>query len=36
MKPPYVLGMVRLDGADNDFRHFIGEVDLSDLEKAAK
>lgn len=34
--PPYIVGVVDLDGADVGFLHFIGGVDLSDLEKAGK
>ena len=32
-KPPYLQGLVDLDGADTALAHFIGGVDLSDLEK---
>ncbi|MEM1538108.1 MAG: Zn-ribbon domain-containing OB-fold protein [Candidatus Nezhaarchaeales archaeon] len=35
-KPPYIVGVIDLDGADVGFTHFIGGVDLSDLEKAAR
>ena len=29
--PPYIQGLIDLDGADTAFAHFIGGVDLSDL-----
>ena len=32
-RPPYVLGLIRLDGADCDFVHFIGGIDASDTKK---
>ena len=32
-KPPYIQGLIDLDGADTALAHFIGGVDLSDLEK---
>lgn len=32
-KPPYLQGLIDLDGADTALAHFIGGVDLSDLEK---
>jgi len=32
-KPPYVQGLIDLDGADTALAHFIGGIDLSDLEK---
>ncbi len=31
-KPPYINGMIDLDGADVGFTHFIGGLDLSDPE----
>lgn len=31
--PPYVIGVIVLDGADVGFTHFIGDVDVSDVEK---
>ena len=34
--PPYIVGVIDLDGADVSFTHFIGEVDLSNIEKASK
>jgi uncharacterized OB-fold protein len=27
LKPPYAVGLIRLDGADTDFMHLIGDVD---------
>jgi uncharacterized OB-fold protein len=29
-EPPYVQALIRLDGTDSDFFHFIGGIDLSD------
>jgi len=34
MPPPYIIGLIDLDGADTALSHFIGGIDLSDLEKA--
>lgn len=34
--PPYILGLIRLDGADTAILHFIGGIDLSNVEEAAK
>jgi hypothetical protein len=34
--PPYAIAYVLLDGADTALVNFIGNVDLSDLKKAAK
>jgi hypothetical protein len=34
MEPPYVAGLIDLDGADTAISHFIGGVDLSNIEKA--
>jgi len=33
MEPPYIQGLIDLDGADTSLSHFIGGVDLSTLEK---
>jgi len=33
MPPPYIVGLIDLDGADVAFSHFIGGIDLSDIEK---
>jgi hypothetical protein len=33
MEPPYITALIDLDGADTGFSHFIGGIDLSDLEK---
>jgi len=33
MPPPYIIGLIDLDGADTAFAHFIGGVELSDAEK---
>ena len=32
-EPPYLQGLIDLDGADTALAHFIGGIDLSDLEK---
>ncbi len=34
--PPYAVGLVKLDGADEPMLHFIGGVDLSSPHKALK
>jgi len=34
MSPPYVTGLIDLDGADTVLSYFTGSIDLSDLEKA--
>jgi uncharacterized OB-fold protein len=34
MAPPYIAALIDLDGADTALNHFIGGIDLSDLEKA--
>ena len=31
--PPYIQGLIDLDGAGTSFAHFIGDIDLTDLEK---
>ncbi len=35
-EPPYILGIIDLDGADVGLPHFVGGVDLDDFEEAAK
>ena len=35
-EPPYAMALIHLDGADNNFVHFVGGVDLSDVKKAGK
>lgn len=32
-KPPYINAMIELDGADTRIPHWVGGVDLSDLDK---
>jgi hypothetical protein len=32
-EPPYVIGLIRLDGADCDFIHFIGGIDEKSRKK---
>jgi len=34
--PPYVIGIIDLEGADVGFVHHVGGIDLSDLEAAAQ
>jgi len=34
--PPYITGLVDLDGADVGFLHFIGGTDLSDIESVKR
>lgn len=34
--PPYIMGLVRLDGADTDIMHYIRGVDLSDVDRAGR
>lgn len=34
--PPYLIGMIQLDKADTCFFHFLGGIDLSNIEKACK
>ncbi len=34
--PPYAIGIIELEGADVGLLHFVGDVDLSDLEAAAR
>jgi len=31
-EPPFISGLIRLDGADNDFYHLVGGFDLKNLE----
>ncbi len=33
-KPPYAIAFIRLDGADSCLMHFVGGVDLKNVEKA--
>jgi uncharacterized OB-fold protein len=33
--PPYVIALVKLDGADTSLLHWIGDLDLSNVEMAA-
>ena len=35
-KPPYAVGLVRLDGADTAMLAFLGGVDLTDAERAQR
>jgi len=35
-EPPYAVGIIDLDGADTGMTHYVGGVDLSDVEKAAR
>jgi uncharacterized OB-fold protein len=33
IKPPFITGMIRLDGTDVEFMHFVGGFDLNNLEE---
>jgi uncharacterized OB-fold protein len=35
-QPPYALALIRLDGADCEFIHFLGGIDMSDPGKVRK
>lgn len=32
-EPPYIIARIKLDGADSAFYHYIGGIDLSDVDK---
>jgi hypothetical protein len=34
--PPYCVGIIKLDGADTGLIHYVGDVDLQDMEAAKK
>ncbi len=34
--PPYCVGIIKLDGADTGLMHYVGGVDLQELEEARK
>ena len=34
--PPYILGIIDLEGAGVGFLHFVGGIDLTDIEAAAR
>jgi len=36
VKPPYAIGVIKLDGADTAITHFIGEVDFKELKAGMK
>jgi len=36
LKPPYAIGVIKMDGADKGITHFIGEVDFKKLKKGMK
>ena len=36
MEPPFVLGIIQLEGADTGFVHYIGEADPEDIETGIK
>lgn len=36
VKPPYAVGVIKMEGADRGITHFIGEVDLKKLKKGMK
>jgi len=31
IKPPYIIALIRLDGADNEFLHLIGGIEYEDI-----
>jgi len=35
-KPPYIVGLIDLEGADNSLTHLIGGVDLTDVERVGE
>lgn len=35
-EPPYVMALIRLDGADSDFSHFIGGINIYDIGEVRK
>ena len=35
-KPPYAIGLIKLDGTDTAMTHFLGEVDFKDLKAGMK
>lgn len=35
-KPPYIVGIIDLEGTDVGFTHYVGGIDLRDVEKAGK
>jgi uncharacterized OB-fold protein len=36
IEPPFVTGLIRLDGTDVNFLHLIGGFDLSNFEEVSK
>ena len=36
IKPPYAIGVIKLDGADTGFTHFIGDVDAKSIKAGMK
>ncbi len=36
LKPPYAIGVIKLDGADTAMTHFIGGVDFKDIKPGMK
>lgn len=34
--PPYIMALIKLDGADTSIMHFVKGIDLSDIDKAGK
>jgi hypothetical protein len=35
-EPPYIMALIKLNGADNNFSHFIGGFDFSNSENVRK
>jgi uncharacterized OB-fold protein len=36
IKPPYAIGIIKMDGTDTSMVHFLGEVDFKDLKAGMK
>ncbi len=36
VKPPYAIGVIKMDGADTSFVHFLGDVDFKNLKAGMK
>ncbi|RPJ60031.1 MAG: Zn-ribbon domain-containing OB-fold protein [Dehalococcoidia bacterium] len=36
VKPPYAIGVIKMDGADTSFIHFLGDVDFKDIKAGMK
>jgi uncharacterized protein len=36
VKPPYAIGVIKMDGADTSFVHFLGDVDFKNIKAGMK